>query len=100
MILISVVRASKESHSGVASPQPLSKSKTGKHPKTVRPSRKSFIGSLTLISCIATRDEKLWTSLQVQPAAQKVRGPYKLSEDIPLPEGYLGHQPMRSALRI
>ena len=35
-----------------------------------------------------TRDEKLWTSWHVQPAAQKVRGPYKLSEDIPLPDGY------------
>ena len=35
-----------------------------------------------------TRDEKLWTSWQVQPGAQKVRGPYQLSEDIPLPDGY------------
>ena len=35
-----------------------------------------------------TRDERLWTSWHVQPAAQKVRGPYKLSEDIPLPDGY------------
>ena len=33
-----------------------------------------------------TRDEKLWTSWHVQPVAQKV--PYKLSEDIPLPDGY------------
>ena len=35
-----------------------------------------------------TRDEKLWTSWHVQPAAQKVRGPFTLSEDIPLPDGY------------
>jgi hypothetical protein len=35
-----------------------------------------------------TRDEKLWTSWHVQPATQKVRGPYKLSEDIPMPDGY------------
>jgi hypothetical protein len=35
-----------------------------------------------------TRDEKLWTSWHVQPAVQKIRGPYKLSEDIPLPDEY------------
>lgn len=35
-----------------------------------------------------TRDEKVWTSWHVQPAAQKIRGPYRLSEDIPLPELY------------
>ena len=35
-----------------------------------------------------TRDERLWTSWHVQPAAQKVRGPFTLSEDIPLPDGY------------
>ena len=35
-----------------------------------------------------TRDEKLWTSWNVQPAVQKVRGPFTLSEDIPLPDGY------------
>jgi hypothetical protein len=35
-----------------------------------------------------TRDEKLWTSWYVQPATQKVRGPYNLSEDIPLPDSY------------
>jgi hypothetical protein len=35
-----------------------------------------------------TRDEKIWTSWHVKPAAQKIRGPYRLSEDIPLPDGY------------
>jgi hypothetical protein len=35
-----------------------------------------------------TQDEKLWTSWHVQPAARKIRGPYNLSEDIPLPESY------------
>jgi hypothetical protein len=35
-----------------------------------------------------TRDEKLWTSWHVQAAAQKVRGPFTLSEYIPLPDGY------------
>jgi hypothetical protein len=35
-----------------------------------------------------TRDEKVWTSWHVQPATQKIRGPYRLSEDIPLPDGY------------
>jgi hypothetical protein len=53
MTLITVLRVSKESHSGVASPQP-SKSKTGRHPKTVRPSGKCFIGSLTVIFPIST----------------------------------------------
>jgi hypothetical protein len=35
-----------------------------------------------------TRDEKLWTSWHIQPAARRIRGPFVLSEDIPLPEGY------------
>jgi len=35
-----------------------------------------------------TRDEELWTSWRVQPAAQQVRGPGKLFEDIPLPDSY------------
>jgi hypothetical protein len=35
-----------------------------------------------------TRDEKLWTSWRVQPAAHKVRGPGKLFEGIALPESY------------
>jgi hypothetical protein len=35
-----------------------------------------------------TRDEKLWTSWLVQPAAHKVRGPGKLFEDIALPDSY------------
>jgi hypothetical protein len=35
-----------------------------------------------------TRDEKHWTSWRVRPAAQTVRGPEGLSEDIPLPDGY------------
>src|SRR6202035_3837789 len=53
MTLITVLRVSKESHSGAASPQP-SKSKTGRHPKAVRPSGKCFIGSLTVIFPIST----------------------------------------------
>ena len=35
-----------------------------------------------------TRDEKLWTSWRVQPAAQKIRGPGKLFEGIALSDGY------------
>ena len=35
-----------------------------------------------------TRDERHWTSWHVQPATGKVRGPFTLSEDIPLPDGY------------
>jgi hypothetical protein len=35
-----------------------------------------------------TRDEKLWTSWRVEPAAHEVRGPGKLFEDIALPESY------------
>ena len=35
-----------------------------------------------------TRDGKLWTSWRVLPAAQKVRGPGKLLEGIPLPDAY------------
>jgi len=35
-----------------------------------------------------TRDEKLWTSWRVQPAAHKVRGPGKLFEGIALPDSY------------
>jgi hypothetical protein len=35
-----------------------------------------------------TRDEKLWTSWRVQPAAHRVRGPGKLFEDIALPDSY------------
>src|SRR3979411_1588054 len=67
MILITVLRVSKESHSGVASPQPLSKSKTGKHRKTVRPSGKSFIGSLTGIFPIPTTRTSSVTGADVNP---------------------------------
>jgi hypothetical protein len=35
-----------------------------------------------------TRDERHWTSWHVQPATGKVRGPFTLSEDIPLPDDY------------
>jgi hypothetical protein len=35
-----------------------------------------------------TRDEKLWTSWRVQPAANMVRGPGKLFEGIALSDGY------------
>jgi hypothetical protein len=35
-----------------------------------------------------TRDEKHWTSWRVRPAAQKIRGPDKLFEDIALPDSY------------
>jgi hypothetical protein len=35
-----------------------------------------------------TRDEKLWTSWRVQPAANKVRGPGKLFEGIALSDSY------------
>ena len=35
-----------------------------------------------------TRDEKVWTSWHVEPAARKVRGPGKLFEDIPPPDSY------------
>jgi hypothetical protein len=35
-----------------------------------------------------TRDEKHWTRWRAQPAAQKVRGPDKLFEDIALPDSY------------
>jgi hypothetical protein len=35
-----------------------------------------------------TRDEKHWTRWRVQPAAQKVRGPDKLFEDVALPDSY------------
>jgi hypothetical protein len=35
-----------------------------------------------------TRDERLWTSWRVQPAAHRVRGPGKLFEGIALPESY------------
>ena len=35
-----------------------------------------------------TRDGKLWTSWRVQPATQRVRGPGRLIEGIPLPDGY------------
>ncbi|MGZ5988815.1 MAG: hypothetical protein ACXWLC_09495 [Rhizomicrobium sp.] len=35
-----------------------------------------------------TRDEKLWTSWRVQPAANKVRGPGKLFEGITLSDSY------------
>jgi hypothetical protein len=49
MTLTTVLRASKEPHSGGASPQPLSKSKAGQHPKTVRLSGKIFIGNPTVI---------------------------------------------------
>jgi hypothetical protein len=35
-----------------------------------------------------TRDEKLWTSWRVQPAAHKVRGPGKLFEGIALSDSY------------
>jgi hypothetical protein len=35
-----------------------------------------------------TRDEQHWTSWHVRPTVQKIRGPFTLSEDIPLPEGY------------
>ena len=35
-----------------------------------------------------TRDEKLWTSWRVQPAAHNVHGPGKLFEDIALPDSY------------
>jgi hypothetical protein len=35
-----------------------------------------------------TRDEKLWTSWRVQPAAQTIRGPHKLFEDMALPDSY------------
>ena len=34
-----------------------------------------------------TRDEKLWT-WRVQPAAQKIRGPHKLFEDMAPPDSY------------
>jgi hypothetical protein len=43
------LRVSKDSHSGVGPPQQLSKSKTGRHARTVCPSRKCFIGILTII---------------------------------------------------
>jgi hypothetical protein len=35
-----------------------------------------------------TRDEKLWTSWRIQPAAHKVRGPGKLFEGIALSDSY------------
>lgn len=35
-----------------------------------------------------TRDEKLWTSWRVQPAARTVRGPGRLFEGIALPDEY------------
>jgi hypothetical protein len=35
-----------------------------------------------------TRNEKLWTSWRVLPAAQKIRGPDSLFEDIALPDSY------------
>jgi hypothetical protein len=35
-----------------------------------------------------TRDETHWTSWRVRPAAQTIRGPEGLSEDIPLPDRY------------
>ena len=35
-----------------------------------------------------TRDEKLWTSWRVQPAANKVRGPGRLFEGIALLDSY------------
>lgn len=35
-----------------------------------------------------TRDEKVWTSWRVAPAAHRLRGPGKLLEGIPLPDTY------------
>jgi hypothetical protein len=35
-----------------------------------------------------TRDEKVWTSWRVEPAAHRLRGPGKLLEGIPLPDSY------------
>jgi hypothetical protein len=35
-----------------------------------------------------TQDEKHWTRWHVQPATQKVRGPSKILEGIPLPDSY------------
>ena len=34
------------------------------------------------------RDGKFWTSWRVQPATHRVRGPGRLIEGIPLPDGY------------
>jgi len=35
-----------------------------------------------------TSDEKLWTSWRAQPAARSIRGPGRLFQSIPLPDGY------------
>jgi len=35
-----------------------------------------------------TQDEQVWTSWRVRPAANKIRGPGRLIEGIPLPEAY------------